>query len=347
MISFANPQYLYLLLIIPVIVLLFLASRHARKKKLKKFGRIDVLQDQMPDVSKYKHWIRLAIELLLVAVVAVMLARPRAGAKQENVKLRGIEVMVALDVSNSMLASSTDDAHGVSRLQKSKLILEKLLSKLHNDKVGLVVFAGNAYMQLPITSDLSSAKMFLNSINTNMVPSQGTAIGAAIEMAMNSFTPNEKTGKAIILITDGENHEDDAIGMAQEAAKQNIQVNVIGMGTTNGAPIPMGNGAFLKDDEGAVVTTHLDEEMAMGIARAAKGIYVSGSRGDAVSEVGERLKDLATSEIDTKVFTKHDEQFPVFAWIALVLLVAGMVLRASKNSWLRKYNFFTKNENKQ
>ena len=345
MISFANPKYFYLLLLIPLVIIMFLAARRARTKKLKRFGRMEVLIGLMPDVSKYKHWLKLTIELVLIAVIVFMLARPRAGAKQENVKLRGIEVMVALDVSNSMLASSTDDSHGVSRLQKSKLILEKLLSKLNNDKVGLVVFAGNAYMQLPITSDLSSAKMFINSISTNMVPSQGTANGAAIDMSMNSFSPNEKTGKAIILITDGENHEDDAIGMAEEAAKRGVQVNVIGMGTTNGAPIPMGNGTFLKDESGNVVTTHLDEEMALGIAKAAKGIYVSGSRGDAVSEVGERLKDLATSEIDTKVYTKHDEQFPTFAWLALVVIAVSVFVSESKSSWLRKYNFFTKNEN--
>ena len=260
-------------------------------------------------------------------MVVIVLARPRAGAKTATSKVRGIEVMIALDVSNSMRASSSDDPNGVSRLQRSKLILEKLIDRLGDDKVGLIVFAGNAYTQLPITSDFLSAKMYLNSINTNMVPTQGTAIGAAINLAMKSFTQNEKSGKSIIIITDGENHEDDAVGAAKEAHKRGIQINVIGLGSTKGSPIPMGgSGNFLKDDNGNVVTTYLNEGMAVDIAKAGKGIYVSGNSAD-----------------DRVVYTQHDEQFPVFAWLAMIFIIANIFVVERKNRVLSKYNFFTKN----
>ena len=343
MFSFANPAYLYLLLLIPVVVALFMWSRITRSRRLKKYGKAATIEGLMPEVSKYKPWIKLTLSVLTLAMVVIILARPRAGAKSETTKVRGIEVMIALDVSNSMRASSTDDPNGVSRLQRSKLILEKLINKLGDDKVGLIVFAGNAYTQLPITSDFMSAKMFLSSISTNMVPTQGTAIGAAVNMAMNSFSQNEKSGKAIILITDGENHEDDAVEAAKEAAKKGIQVNVIGMGTGKGSPIPMGGqGNFLKDDKGQVVITKLNEEMAIDIAKAAGGVYVAGNSTDAVNDIDENLKKLAKEDLERIVYTQHDEQFPVFAWIALALMLVNVFVVERKNKWLSKYNFFTK-----
>lgn len=344
MFSFANPAYLYLLLLIPLVVLLFLWSRITRRRRLNKFGKMATIEGLMPEVSKYKPWIKLTLSLLALAMVVIVLARPRAGAKTATSKVRGIEVMIALDVSNSMRASSSDDPNGVSRLQRSKLILEKLIDRLGDDKVGLIVFAGNAYTQLPITSDFLSAKMYLNSINTNMVPTQGTAIGAAINLAMKSFTQNEKSGKSIIIITDGENHEDDAVGAAKEAHKRGIQINVIGLGSTKGSPIPMGgSGNFLKDDNGNVVTTYLNEGMAVDIAKAGKGIYVSGNSADAVSDVDDNLKKLAKEDLDRVVYTQHDEQFPVFAWLAMIFTIANIFVVERKNRVLSKYNFFTKN----
>jgi Ca-activated chloride channel family protein len=344
MFSFANPQYLYLLLLIPLIVVLYLWARVARMRKLKRFGRLDVIGELMPDVSKYKPWIKLTLELVTLAAVIIILARPRAGARSTTTSVRGIEVMVALDVSNSMRASCSDNPQDISRLQRSKMILEKLIDRFDNDKVGLIVFAGNAYTQMPITSDYMSAKMFLNSINTNMVPTQGTAIGAAINLAVSSFSHNPKSQKAIIVITDGENHEDDAVGAAKDAKKQGIQVDVIGMGSTKGSPIPMDNGGFLKDDAGQVVTTFLNDKMAQDIAQAGSGIYVSGNGQDAVDDVDEALSKLAKSNLAQVTYSQHDEQFPVFAWIALVLIIVNMFVLERKNSWLKKYNFFTKDD---
>lgn len=342
MFSFANPEYLYLLLLIPVIAVLFLWSRATRKKSIAKFGRKAVVETLMPDVSTYKPWIKLTLELLALAAIVIVLARPRAGARTSTTTTRGIEVMVALDVSNSMRASCSDNPDDMSRLERSKMILEKLIDKFENDRVGLIVFAGNAYVQMPITSDYLSAKMYLSSINTNMVPTQGTAIGAAINLAMNSFSKNKKCQKSIIVITDGENHEDDAVGAAKEAAKNGIQVNVVGMGATNGAPIPMSNGGYLKDDNGQVVTTFLNEKMASDIAAAGKGVYVSGAAGDALETLQDSLNKLAKSNLSQVTYSQRDEQFPIFAWIAILLIIADMFVSERKNSWLKKYNFFTK-----
>lgn len=347
MFSFGNPEYLYLLLLLPVIVALFWLARKARNKNLKIFGQHMVTEELMPDVSKYKPWIKLALELVIVALIIVILARPRAGSKTEVTKVNGIEVMLCIDVSNSMLASSTDNPKGISRMQRTKLLMDRVIDKLRDDKVGLIVFAGNAYTQMPITTDGVSAKMFLNEINTNMVPSQGTAIGAAIKMAMNSFTDNEKTQKAIIIITDGENHEDDAVAMAKTAKEKGIYVNVVGVGTVKGSQIPMENGQLMKDDNGNVVTTRLNEQMAQDIAVAGGGVYVSGNANNAVSVLDEQLKKLATTEMESVVYSHHNEQFPVFAWLALAFVVINLFVDESKNSWLRKYNFFTKENNNE
>ena len=345
MLSFAYPEYLYLLLLIPVIVALYIFARLSRSRNLKHFGRMDVLSALMPDVSKYKPGIKLVLQLVAFALIVVILARPRAGAVEQTVKVRGIEVMVALDVSNSMNASSNEDPKSVSRLQRSKLLLERLIDNFGDDKVGLVVFAGNAYTQLPITADFTSAKMFINSISTDMVSTQGTAIGAAIKLAMNSFSGDEKTQKAIIVITDGENFEDDAVAAAKSAADKGIEVNVIGVGSTKGSPIPLGGGAWMKDGQGNVVTTYLNEQTARQIAKAGGGIYVVGSAGDAATQVSNELKKLAKSDLHKVGDSQNSEQFPIFAWIALVFLIGDLFVLERKNSWLRKINFFTKEKN--
>ncbi len=347
MFSFGNPEYLYLLLLLPVIVAIYWLARKARANNLKKYGQKVVMEDLMPDVSKYKPWIKLSLELLAVALIIVILARPRAGAKMEVTKVKGIEVMLCVDVSNSMLASSTDDPQGVSRMQRTKLVLDRVIDKLKDDKVGLIVFAGNAYTQMPITTDGVSAKMFLNEISTNMVPTQGTAIGAAIKLAMNSFTGNSKSQKAIIVITDGENHEDDAVAAAKEAQKKGIQVNVLGVGTAKGSQIPVGNGQLMKDDAGNVITTRLNEKMAQDIAAAGGGVYVSGNATDAVSTLDDQLQKLAKTELKSVAYSQHNEQFPVFAWLALLVILIDVFVVDSKNSWLRKYNFFSKGESNE
>lgn len=345
MFSFANPEYLYLLILIPVIFGHFLLSRMIRAKNIKKYGNPALLEAQMPDVSKYKPWIKISIQLVALALIVIILARPRAmgNSKAETINVQGIEVMVALDVSNSMLASSTDDPNGISRLQQAKLLLEKLIDKLGNDKVGLIVFAGDAYTQIPITADFVSAKMFLSNIEPSMVPTQGTAIGAAIKMAANSFTADDKIQKSIILITDGENHEDDAVEAAKDAHDKGIQINVLGVGTPKGAPIPIGGkGNYMKDESGNIVITQPNEQIAQDVANAGKGIYVSGTNRDALNVLDARLKELSKSNISKNVFSPNDEQFPVFAWVALALLICDIFVLDRKISWLKNINFFSK-----
>ena len=344
MINFAHPQYFYLLLLLPALVLLFLWNRRDRRRRLERFGKRASIEPLMPEVSRYKPWIRLVLELLLLTMVIVVLARPLAGSSKTTSKVHGIEVMVAVDVSNSMNASSTDNPQDVSRLQRSKMILQKLVDRLENNKVGLIVFAGNAYMQMPMTGDAASAKLFLNGISTNMAPTQGTAIGAAINLALNGFSQSKKSQKAIIIITDGENFEDDAIGAARQAAKMGVQVDVIGVGSTTGAPIPI-DGGYLTDDSGNPVTTYLNEKMAQEIAQAGTGVYISGTAPDAVSTLQETLDKLAKSDLAAITYKQHDEQLQVFGTIALVLLLGLLLLLDRKNPWLKRYNFFTKDTN--
>ncbi len=343
MISFAHPYILYLLLLVPAIVVLHAVARYSRRRRMARFGKQAILASLMPDASRYTPGLKLVLQLFAITAIIIVLARPRAGAKQEISEVEGIEVMICLDVSNSMLASSTDDPRGISRLQRAKLVLEKLFSQLKNDKVGLIVFAGDAYTQLPITSDFTSAKMFLSSISPDMVPTQGTAIGAAIEMAMTSFTPEADMQKAIIVITDGENFEDEPEAAAKEAANQGIQVDVIGLGSAKGALIPLGrDGQFLRDSDGNPVTTRLNEDMAQKIAMAGNGIYVQGSSSSVVKEVSDQLDTLSKSILEKVTYAASAEQFPVFAWLALLFLLADTFIPERKIGWLKKINFFSK-----
>lgn len=350
MISFAYPHLLYLLLLLPAVVGLFLLARYSRRRKLMRYGRPEVIESLMPEVSKYMPWVKMIISLLAIASLVIMIARPRATGglapdTSETKTFRGIEVMICLDVSNSMLASTTDNDGGISRLQRAKHILEKLIDKMTDDKVGLIVFAGDAYTQLPITSDYISAKMFLNSITTDMVPTQGTAIGSALEMAMNSFTPNDEMGKAIIVITDGENFEDNAVEAAKRATSAGVQVDVIGLGTTRGARIPVGKGNYMINPmTGEDVVTKLDEATASQIAKAGDGVYVNGGTNSAIDAVDKKMDELSKGEFERKSFSPQSEQFPIFAFISLILLVIYSLTVTRKISWLKKYRFFTKEE---
>ncbi len=238
MFDFAYPQYLYLLALIPFFVLLYMTMRASRRAKLRRFGRPEVIASLMPDSSRYTPAIKITLAMLALAALVIMVARPRAGAKEQTETSAGIEVMIAFDVSNSMLASSTDKPDGVSRLDRARLLLEKLIDRLNNDKVGLVIFAGEPKMQLPLTADFYTAKMYLNELNPQQITYQGTDIAGAIKMAMNGFSPAEDMHKAIILITDAEDHEGAAVDAARLARENGIQVDVIGLGTAGGTLLP-------------------------------------------------------------------------------------------------------------
>ena len=262
------------------------------------------------------------------------------GSKLETVKKEGVEIEIVLDVSNSMMAKDITP----SRLDRAKMILSKLVDELDNDKIGLVVFAGDAYTQLPITSDFVSAKMFLSTINTNMVPTQGTSIGRAINLAANSFTQDESADKAIIVITDAENHEDDAVGAATEAAKRGIRVDVVGVGSTKGSPIPIGNSSnnFIKDREGNVVITKLNEELGQEVAKAGNGVYVSADNSNsALRTIVSEVRKMKGSDIESKVYSDYEEQYQILAILAFILLLVDSWILNGKSKLTKRINFFT------
>lgn len=344
MFDFANPYLLYLLWLVPLFAVVFWWSRASRRRRLAAFGRPGVLASLMPDASPYKPAVKFTLRMIALAALVFVLARPRAGERQHDQTVAGIEVMIAFDVSNSMLASATDDPAGSSRLDRARLTLEKLLGRLDNDKVGLVIFAGEAKTQLPMTTDFYSAKMYLRELAPGLILNQGTSVAAAIRMAMNGFGPDENVHKAIILITDSEDHEGDAVDAARLAAENGIQVDVLGLGSPKGAPIPLGNrpGEYLRDAVGQIVTTTVNEDLGRQIASAGDGIYVNAASSDALDLLSDRLDTLQKSEFHHVVYTAGAEQFPVFAWIALIFLVIDIFVLDRKNSVLRKVNFFTR-----
>jgi len=338
MFRFSNPEYLYFLLLIPVLALLFIAENRKQKKRLKVYGNPDVVSQLMPDVSRRRPWLKFILQLTAITVCIFMVSGPQFGSKLQKVQKKGAEMMIALDVSNSMMAEDITP----SRLEKSKQILSKLVDKLSNDKIGLIVFAGEAFTQLPITSDYVSAKIFMNSINPSLVPTQGTAIGSAIDLCARSFPQKGKAERAIILITDGENFEDDAVGSAKEALAQGIKTHVIGMGLEKGAPIPIANSnEFRKDKNGNVVITKLNEKMCQEIAAAGGGVYVrSDNTNGALRVITTELDKMKKADVESSVYSEYDEQFQGLAWIVLVLLLIDVFILERKNKLLRKIKLF-------
>lgn len=339
MFRFAHPQFLYLLFLVPALVVFYVYARYRRRKAIKEYGNPALLSELMPEVSPRRQHLKFWLLLGALTLVIFIMAGPQFGSKLETVKRQGVEIMVCLDVSNSMLAEDVSP----NRLDKAKQMLSKLTDGFTDDKVGLIVFAGDAFTQLPITSDYISAKMFLSSINPSMVSTQGTAIGAAINLAARSFTPSETSDKAIILITDGENHEDDAVGAAKAAAEKGIHVNIVGMGEPKGAPIPIpGSNNYMKDKEGNVVITKLNEQMCQEIAAAGDGMYVRADNTNAaLKALQKEVEKMNKSELDSKVYSEYDEQFQLLAWLALFLLIADFMILDRKNRVFRKVKLFT------
>lgn len=338
MFKFANPEYFFLLLVIPILVLLFVFYRIKQKRNIKTFGDPELMRSLMPNVSHIRPTIKFTLQILALVFIVFALARPQFGTKKEEVKRQGIEVMIALDISNSMMAQDVIP----SRLDKSKQILSQLIDNMENDKVGLVVFAGEAFIQLPITVDYVSAKMFLSSISPKLIARQGTAIGSALELAVKSFDEKSKASKVIILITDGENHEDNAVAAAKLALNNNITVHVVGIGKPQGAPIPIeGTMSFWKDKEGNVVVTKLNEEMCQEIAAAGKGVYVRADNTNmALRTIAKELDNMAKTEITTTQFSNFNEQFQSLAIIAFILLIIDVFVLGRINKRMSKLKIF-------
>ena len=338
MFRFADPTYLYLLIILPFIIVLYLYSNIKRRKAIKKFGDPELMGQLMPDVSKYRPDIKFWLVFSALALTIVLIARPQFGTKTNKVKRNGVEVIIALDISNSMMAGDVVP----SRLEKAKMVVSKLIDELDQDKVGMIVFAGDAYTQLPITSDYISAKMFLETITPELISRQGTAIGSAVDLATHSFTPQKGVGRAIVLITDGENHEDGAVEAVKAAKKNDITVHVLGVGSTDGAPIPIpGSNNFRKDKQGNVIVTRLNESMCKELAIAGKGIYahVDNSNSAQKALISE-IDKMAKSNLESSVYSDFDEQFQGVAWIILLLLIAELLLLERKNPLFKNIKLF-------
>ncbi|SHJ27395.1 Ca-activated chloride channel family protein [Tangfeifania diversioriginum] len=341
MFRFANIELLWGLLIIPLLALIFAWSRIARKRALKRFGKQETISVLMPFTSKSRPVFKFIMLMLALAFFIVGAARPQFGSKLKKVKREGVELMIALDVSNSMMAEDIEP----NRLERAKRAISRLVDRLSDDKIGLIVFAGDAYMQLPITSDYNSAKLFLNSVNTQIVPTQGTAIGTAIQMGIRSFTPEGQSNKAIIVITDGENHEDDPVSAAQEAVGNGIVVHTIGMGLPSGSPIPVLKGGqkdYMKDKNGEVVITKLNETMLEKIASTGNGIYVRANNAQVgLNALFDEINKLEKEEMETLVYSEYDDQFQYFFAIGLLLLLLEFVTLERKNKYLMKVNLFS------
>lgn len=320
---FANPEYLYLLILLPVAILLYIYSNYRRNRDIKSYGDPQLLKALIPSFSSIRTKITFWLLFTALAMIIFVLAQPQFGANKETVTTRGVEVVVALDISNSMLA----DDISPNRLDKAKRLISRIINKSSENKVALIVFAGDAFVQLPITDDFISAKMFLESISPKLIDRQGTDISAAINLATKSFTPNDKVGKAIVIITDAENHEGGAEEAARQAAEKGINVYVLGIGTEKGGRIPLTGNEYLRDSDGYVVVTKLNEEMARSIAEAGKGMYIMvDNTNNAQTIIDNELDKLAKDDIKTEIYTKYREQFMPIAVITFFILACEIVL---------------------
>ena len=338
MFRFANPQYLWLLTLIPLFVVLFAGVAAQRHRRLARFGNPDTLAELMPEVSNGRVVLKFILFCGAVALVVLAAARPQFGSKLREEKARGVEMMLVVDVSNSMLADDFEP----NRLERTKYAINRLFDGLKQDRVGLIVFAGEPRVQLPITSDYRMAKAFARRIDPSQVSVQGTAIGKALEQALLSFSgeTDEKRSRAIILITDGENHDDDAVAVAKRAAEQGIRIYTIGIGTPEGAPIEI-DGEFIRDEQGEMVVSKLNEEMLAQIADLTGGAYVRATKQDiGLDEIVRSINEMEQSELSTVRFEEFNEQYQYLLIAALVLLVAEFFLLARRNPLLAHLNIF-------
>ncbi len=337
MFRFENPAFLYLLIIIPVFILIRLLGIRKRKRKLKKFGDIELVKQLMPDVSYSRRALKFWLMMAALALIIVMLARPQMGTKISQEKRSGIEVIISLDISNSMRAEDVVP----SRLDKSKMLIENMVDNFTNDKVGLVVFAGDAFIQLPITSDYVSAKMFLQNVDPSLIATQGTDLAGAIELSSKSFTQQDKVGRAILIITDGEDHEGGAIEAAKKARKNGIRVFVLGVGSPKGSPVPDGNGGYMKDNTGQEVMSALNEDMCKQIAEAGGGAYIHVDNTSlAQRQLNDELTRLQKGDLSSVIYSEYDEQFQAVGILVLLLLVIETLILERKNPLLGKIKLF-------
>ena len=339
MFRFENPEYLYLFIGMPLLVALYIYLNIRKRNDVKRLGVISTVKQMMPELSLKRSYLKFWLIFGAICAGIFMVARPQFGTKVENVDKEGIELMIAIDVSNSMMAQDVSP----DRLTRAKQILSRLIDIRKHDKVGLIVFAGEAYVQMPLTADTQSAKLFLNTIDTDIVPVQGTVIGEAINLGVNSFSSDKDVDKAMIIITDGEDHEGNAYEAAAKAAAQGIMINVIGIGSPEGAPIPEGysDSRYKTDNDGQVVVTKLNEQMAMEIAKNGKGLYAHADNSNsAIRALEDELNDLQTKKSTSLTYSEYDEKFTYFAWFMLIILIVEVLVYDKKNPIFKNVRLF-------
>ncbi len=338
MLRFENPLMLWLLAVIPLMALVNLLMWQRQKRRYKRLGDKELLRQMMPGISKFRPTVKFWLMMTATALTVVILARPQMGSKISHEKRNGIEIIIAMDISNSMKAEDVVP----SRLQKSKMMVENLIDKFSTDKIGLIVFAGDAFVQLPITSDYVSAKMFLQNIDPSLIASQGTDIAQALNLASNSFTKSD-IGKAIVVITDGEDHEGGAVEAAKAAHDKGMNVFILGIGDVKGAPIPDGEGGYMTDNSGNTVMSTLNEDMCKQIANAGKGKYIHvDNTGDAQDMLNSQLAKLQSGETESVVYSEYDEQFQAVAIMLLLILIIEVCVLESKNPLFANVRVFRK-----
>ncbi len=336
MFRFENPEYLWLLSLVLLLAIIRFITYFNQKKRLRKFGDPELIQQLMPNVSRWRPLVKFCLLELALTMVILMVARPQQANGISQEKRSGIEVVIAMDISNSMRAKDVSP----SRLDRAKMMVENLVENFINDKIGLIVFAGDAFVQLPITSDYVSAKMFLSTIDPSMIVNQGTDIAAAIQMATHSFTQQEHVGKAIIVITDGEDHEGGAVEAAKAAHEEGYNVYLLGIGSTNGSPVPdPDTGNYMIDNTGNTVMSRLNEQMCREIAQAGGGAYIHVDNNSSAQRLlDEELDKLEKGE--TTIYSDYAEQFQYAAAFAILLLIIEICILDRKNPLLKKIKLF-------
>ncbi|MFI3282252.1 MAG: VWA domain-containing protein [Rikenellaceae bacterium] len=336
MFRFANPQYLYLISLIPFMWLLFVVASHNRRKRLAKFGNPEIMKLLMPNVSRGRVRFKFLLLLGSLFFLFLALARPQFGSKLREQKSRGVEMMLVVDVSNSMLVEDFEP----NRLERTKYAISRLFEGMDQDRVGLVAFAGDAEVQLPITSDYRMAQAYTSRLSTSSISTQGTDIGRALDLALLSYSDRENTSRVMILITDGENHDQNAIAAAQRAKMQGVKIYTIGIGTPEGAPISIG-GEFIKDSNGEIVVSKLGEDMLREISALTEGAYIRASNQSlGLTEITTEINKLEKGELSTVQFEEYNEQFQYMLAISLLLLLLEISILGYKNPALERFNIF-------
>ena len=339
MFRFAHPEYLYLFFALPFVFAIYIYLNIKKQRDVSGIGTLDLVKRMMPELSLKRSYLKFWIVFSALVLGILLVAGPQFGTKVEKVEKRGIELVIAVDVSNSMLARDVSP----DRLSRAKQMLSRIIDARKDDQIALIVFAGEAYVQMPLTSDTQSAKLFLNSIDPSLVPVQGTVIGKAIELGINSFSSAKDVDKAMILITDSEDHESNAIQMAKQASDAGIMVNVIGIGSVDGSPIPESSSSnqFKTDSEGNIVVTKLNEQMAREIAQSGKGLFVHADNSNsAMNALESELDKLQTKQMESLSYSEYDEKFPIIAWILLIVLIVEVCIFDKKNRLFRNIRIF-------